>query len=149
MSLSTELRFFRGVVMAIAAAIAFVVGPTGAFGGVDGVAALLGRDPPVGVDPVLRNHLRAICGAFAGFGLLAVWSIGALDERRNAFRIVVAVGVAIGLARVTGWIVDGDPGALAKLFLATEVVLLPLLLLWHERLLRLGREQRPGPTRGA
>src|SRR5688572_11484978 len=102
-----------GVFRAIVAVIAFGVTPIGVaagYGGLEGMAALLGRDTTVVLDPGLRNHLRGICVVFAGFGALVLWSTFALDQRKGAFRIGVAAIVAAGLARLTGWSVDGDPG---------------------------------------
>lgn len=131
---STELRLFRAIV----AVIAFGVTPVGVvagYGGLEGMAALLGRDTTVVLDAGIRNHLRAICVVFAGFGALVLWSTFDLKQRRGAFRISMVAIVAAALARVTGWRVDGDPGALAKLFLSTEIGVFPLLFLWHFRLL--------------
>lgn len=142
MNWSTELRAFRLVIAALVAAIALLIGSIAGFGGLDAMAALVGARTPGDVDPALRNHLRAFSVVFAGFGLLIGWTALALEERKTGFRIAVAVIVAAGLARVTGWIVDGAPGALATLFLTMELVLFPLLLAWHARLLRLAREHR-------
>jgi len=46
---------------------------------------------------------------------------------------------------VTGWLVEGYPGIPALLFMTTELVVFPLLLVWHTRLLRLGRATRRSP----
>ena len=130
----TQLRLFQ----AILAAIAFGVTPLGVaagYGGLEGMAALLWRDTTVVLDPALRNHLRAICVVFAGFGALMLWSTFDLDQRKGAFRIGIAAIVAAGLARLTGWRIDGDPGSMAKLFAFIELVVFPLLFAWHFKLL--------------
>lgn len=149
MSPSNELRVFRAVVIAIILAIPITLGLLGGFGGLEGIAALLGTEAPGPVNPALRNHLRAICTTFAGFGLLAGWTLGALEERKTAFRLAVAVIVVAGLGRVTGWIVDGRPGLVASVFMAMELILFPLLLVWHTRLLRLAREPHHGAPRAS
>ncbi len=109
------------------------------------MAALFRREAPPSVDPSLRNHLRAICVVFAGFGWLLVWSTLAIQQRKGAFRIVVGVIILAGFARIAGWISDGPPGALAATFIAMELVLFPAIFLWHQRLLRLN-DVHPGNT---
>lgn len=141
MSPAFELRAFRGVVIAIAIAIALLVGGIAGFGGLEGMAILFGAPLPERFDLGLRNHLRAICVVFAGFGVLVVWSTFALEQRRAAFRIAVATIVLAGLARIIGWLVDGPGGLTAGTFVTMELVLFPLLLAWHTRLIRLARQR--------
>jgi uncharacterized protein DUF4345 len=140
MSPVSELRAFRAIAIVIVAVIPTVVGLVAGFGGLEAMAALFGREAPGSVDPSLRNHLRAICIVFPGFGWLYVWSTLAIKERKGAFRIVVGVIILAGFARIAGWISDGPPGALATTFLAMELVLFPALFLWHQRLLRVNAE---------
>jgi hypothetical protein len=140
MSPASELHVFRAIVIVIVAVIPTLVGLAAGFGGLEALAALFGREAPASVDPSLRNHLRAICIVFAGFGWLLVWSTLALQERKGAFRIVIGVVIVAGFARIAGWISDGPPGALATTLLAMELILFPALFLWHQRLLRLNAE---------
>jgi len=134
MSTAIQLRAFRAVVFALAG-FATLVGLSGAFGGLEAMATVFDAGAPGAVDASLRDHLRAICAGFIGYGWLTAWAAWALDRARTAFRIGVAVGVVAGLGRVTGWMVDGPPGALATLFAGIELVAFPLLLIWHTRLL--------------
>ncbi len=130
-----ELRVFQAIVLGIAL-VTLVAGPAGGFGGLEGLAAVFGAEGPIALDPGIRNHLRAICAVFLGFGILMAWSALALERGRTVFRIGVGVIVLAGLARVTGWIVDGYPGVPAVVFTALELVAFPLLFAWHARLLR-------------
>lgn len=130
-----ELRAFQAIVLVIAL-VTLVAGPAGGFGGLEGLSAVFGVEGPIALDAGIRNHLRAICVVFLGFGILMAWSALALERGRTVFRIGVAVIVLAGLARVTGWIVDGYPGVPAVVFTTLELVAFPLLFAWHARLLR-------------
>jgi len=82
---------------------------------------------------------------FGGFGILAASSLYALEERKTAFRMACGTIVVAGVARVTGWNVEGDPGVPAFMFLTIELVVFPLLLVRHTRWLRIGRTERAKP----
>jgi hypothetical protein len=129
-----ELRLFRGAISAIA--LVTLAGLAGGFGGVPGLAAVFGLEAPPAIDPALHNHLRAVVTVFAGFGAIMVWAAFELERGAPVFRIGVVAIVLAGLARATGWIVDGPPGAVPAALLVTELVAFPLLALWHARLLR-------------
>lgn len=142
MRISVELRLFQAVV-GLVLLIPLVAGPVGAFGGLEGLAALFGVDGPIGLAPSLRNHLRAICWMFFGYVPLVAWSLGAPVERAAVFRIVIVVAALAGLARQTGALVDGPPGAVAVALRMLEFFFMPALLLWHTRLVRRLRRPRP------
>jgi hypothetical protein len=135
MAARAELRAFQAVV-GVVLLLPLVAGAVGAFGGMEGMARLFGEDGALVAQPVLRNNFRAICVAFASWCPLVVWSLAALRERAAAFRIIVGSGFVAGLARLTGWWAEGDPGAVAAGILAIELAGMPLLLLWHARLAR-------------
>jgi hypothetical protein len=132
-----ELRLFQIVVGAVLV-IPLVAGPTGAFGGLDGMAALFGEDRTASLSPALRNHLRAITWMFTAIVPLVVWSLRRMEERAGAFRIIIAFAFVAGFARLAGRFVDGDPGSIATVFTALELGLMPLVVWWHARLIRLG-----------
>lgn len=144
MSMRSELRAFHGVV-GLVLLIPLFGGLTGAFGGLEGMAYLFQVDHELVVSPLLRNNFRAVCTAFASWVPLVIWSLAALPERAAVFRIVVGCGFVAGFARVTGWRIEGYPGAVAVGIMAIELAGMPLLLLWHARLVRLGRARHAGP----
>jgi hypothetical protein len=131
----SELNWLR-VVSGSVLVIPLVVGPVGAFGGLEGLAALFGEDRGIVVSPALRDHLRAICWMFFAIAPLVAWSLAAPVERAGTFRIVVGCAVLAGLARVVGAVVDGNPGVLAFVFAALELGMLPVILMWHWSLVR-------------
>jgi hypothetical protein len=136
MTMRSELRAFHAVV-GLVLLIPLFGGLAGAFGGLAGMARLFGADPELVVAPVLRNNFRAICGAFVSWVPLVLWSLASLRERAAVFRIVVACAFLAGFARLTGWIVEGAPGPIAAAIMTIELAGMPLLWLWHARLVRL------------
>ncbi|HEU4429061.1 MAG TPA: DUF4345 domain-containing protein [Myxococcota bacterium] len=135
-----ELGAFRAVVVALLL-IPAVAGLTGAFGGIEGMARLFGSDAPLVLSPVLRNNFRAICAAFFSWAPLVAWSLATWSRPAGALRIILACGFLAGCARLTGWLVEGHPGAVAVAILSIELGGMPLLLVWHGRLLRRARAE--------
>jgi hypothetical protein len=139
-----ELRAFYGVVGLILV-IPQVAGLVGAFGGLAGMARLFGVDDQIAISPVLRNNFRAVCCAFFSWVPLVVWSLAALPERAGAFRIIVGCAFLAGFARLTGWLVEGYPGVVPLGIMTIELGVMPILFLWHARLVRLARAPHATP----
>jgi len=131
---------FRAVVCVLLS-IPAIAGLAGAFGGIEGMARLFGSEQEAVLAPVLRNNFRAICAAFFSWAPLALWSLAAPARRAGALRIILGCAFLAGCARLTGWLVDGHPGAIALAILSIELGGMPLLLLWHARLLRRARAE--------
>jgi uncharacterized protein DUF4345 len=140
----TEVRAFNGVVVLVLL-IPLVGGLVGAFGGLEGMAYLFGTDPQVVISPLLRNNFRALCIMFFAWVPLAIWTLAALPERAGAFRIAMGCAFLAGFARLTGYLLDGFPGVVPVVFMAIELAGMPILLLWHARLVRQCHEQRVSP----
>jgi len=130
-----ELAAFRAVV-GVLLLIPAIAGLVGAFGGIDGMARLFGSDAELVLAPLLRNNFRAICAAFFSWAPLVVWSLAAPSRPAGALRIVLACGFLAGCARLTGWLVEGHPGPIGLAIMSLELIGMPLLLLWHARLVR-------------
>jgi hypothetical protein len=138
MTVATELRVFQIVVGSILV-IPLTAGSIGAWGGLEGLAALFGEERNAVLAPALRNHLRAICFMFVMIAPLVVWTMRSLEARAGGFRIVLGMAFVAGFVRLVGRFVDGDPGAIATLFCALELGAMPIILMWHTRLVRLSR----------
>lgn len=136
MSLRVEFRAFYGVV-GLLLFVPLVGGLVGAFGGLEGMARLFGVEDRMAISPLLRNNFRAVCCAFVSWVPPVVWSLVALPERAGAFRIVVGCGLLAGFARLTGWLVEGYPGVVPVGIMMIELGVMPVLVLWHARLVRL------------
>jgi hypothetical protein len=137
-----ELLAFYGLVGLILL-IPLVGGLVGAFGRLEEMAYLFGVDTQVLAAPLLRNNFRAICFMFFAYVPLVIWTLAAMLERAGAFRIIFACAFLAGFARLTGYVAEGYPGDVPVVFMTMELALMPLLLLWHARLVRLVRSSRP------
>jgi hypothetical protein len=145
MSMRVELRAFYGA-LGVLLLIPLVGGLVGAFGGLEGLAYLFGVDGQIVMATPLRNNLRAVCAAFVSWAPLLIWSLAALPERAGAFRIIAGIGFLAGCARLTGWLVEGYPGVVPVGIMTIELGVMPLLLLWHARLVRLSRARHAEPA---
>jgi hypothetical protein len=135
-----ELRSFYAVV-GLVLMIPLVVGLVGAFGGLERMAPLFGVDHQIVAPASLRSSLRAICFMFFAWVPLVTWALAALPERTGAFRITVGCAFLAGFARLTGYIVEGYPGVVPLGLLIIELAGMPILLLWHARMVRQLRER--------
>jgi hypothetical protein len=136
-----EFRAFYGAI-GLLAVIPLVAGPVTAFGGIDGLARLFSVEQEIVLSASLRNSARAVYFMFFGWVPLLIWSLAALPERAGAFRIAIGCAFLAGFARLTGYPGDGYPGPLQVVFMTMELAGMPLLLLWHARLVRLSRPAR-------
>lgn len=80
------------------------------------------------------SHVRYLSGLLLGIGL-GFWSTIPDPLRHGArFRLLTAIVVIGGLGRLLGVILQGRPGVPMLAALGMELVVTPLLCLWHSRL---------------
>jgi hypothetical protein len=140
MPIRAELGGFYGVV-GLLLFIPLLGGLVAAFGGLEGLASLFGVDGEIVMPASLRSDYRAIPIAFFSWVPLLIWSLAALPERTAVFRIIIGCGFLAGFARLTGYLVEGYPGVEAIVLMIIEFVGMPIMLLWHARLVRLIRQR--------
>ena len=98
---------------------------------IDGVRVLLPGYARANID--LDSHFRYLSGIFFGV-IVALYSCVADIERKGPrFRLLGALIVCGGLARLIGLLSNGVPGAGHLGGLGLELVVTPLLLLWQAR----------------
>lgn len=131
--MQTEWRAFQAAV-GLMLLIPLLLGTVGAFGGLEATARLFGENTQLVVPPLLKSNLRALCCCFLSWVPLLIWSLSALVERAGAFRIIAACAFLAGWARLTGWAVEGYPGAIPIVIMAIELVAIPIVSVWHARL---------------
>ena len=96
--------------------------------------SFLATDAPWSAD--LDSHMRFLSGVFLIVGL-AYWScLKDLRATSARFRLLGLATVIGGLARLYSVSQAGWPSAGHQIGLVTELVVVPLLLLWHYRLMR-------------
>lgn len=84
----------------------------------------------------LESHFRYLSGLLFGIGLAFLWAVARIDQRAAVFRVLGVIVIAGGLARLSGIIGHGLPGAAHRLALIMELLVVPALLLWLGRLER-------------
>ena len=97
----------------------------------------------------LDSNVRYLSGLLLAIGL-GFWStIPAIEARGARFRLLTAIVVAGGLARLGGVAARGWPGAPMLFGLAMELAITPGLCLWQGRVARTLRSRQPAPTIGS
>lgn len=133
-----ERRAFQ-LLISILAIICFVPGGVSAFGGLNGSAALAGENVIFGLDSALRgfadNQYRFGYGVFFAQGLALLFFLKNIEQHRNIFRFVVLALFIGGLARVSNIIEFGLIAPQVVPPTVIEVAVLPLLALWHNRII--------------
>jgi hypothetical protein len=128
-----ELRLLQAAV-ALAGCVPVLAGGAGALLG----AGMLGADGPAALD----SHSRYLSGLLLGIGL-GFWStIPALPLQGARFRLLTAIVVLGGLARLAGLGLAGWPGWAMGMALAMELVVTPLLCLWQGRVAHIAAAPR-------
>jgi uncharacterized protein DUF4345 len=114
----------------IAVAIAGLV-PVGA--GLDGV--LRGADLlHVAAAMPEDSHVRYLSGLLLGIGLAFWLSIPRIESHGARFRLLAAIVVLGGCARLLALGDGGTPGPVMFFALAMELIVTPLLFLWQRRI---------------
>ena len=114
------------VAIAIAGCVPVAAGLAGAL---EGTAMVGLQAPPLPLD----SHYRYLSGLLLGIGL-AFWTMIPRIERHGAaVRMLTAIVVVGGLARLFGALADGFPSGPMRWALAMELVVTPLLCLWQAR----------------
>jgi len=118
-----------------AVAIACVVPlAAGGMGIIRGVAMLKGA--PVPPPPDLDSHFRYLSGMFLALGIAFATCIPAIETKGPRFRLLGAMVVAGGLARLVSLRAVGVPAAAHRFGLVMELGVVPLLMLWQARVAR-------------
>lgn len=109
-----------------------------------GLAAITRDGPPhLGLD----SHFRYLSGIFLG-ALIAMYSCIPDVERKGArLRLIGGLIICGGLARLIGVLAMGLPGWGHRYGLVMELIVAPLILLWHARVARrMGVGDMPRPV---
>ena len=119
-----EKRLLQAVV-AIACLLPLVVGGQGIVHG----PAPFGHLAVVPID--LDSHFRYISGIFFATGIGFLSCIAAIERKGARFRLIGALIVVGGLARLVSLLAMGVPSSGHVLGLVMETVVVPCLMLWQ------------------
>jgi hypothetical protein len=113
------------IVVAIACFVPLSVGGESILNG----PSFLGHPPIIPTD--LDSHFRYISGIFFALGLGFVSCVPAIETKGPRFRLLGAMVVCGGLARVVSLLAVGPPSKGHAFGLAMELGVVPLLMLWQ------------------
>ncbi len=80
------------------------------------------------------SHFRYLSGLLLAVGLLFWGTIPRIERRGPTVRLLTAIVVAGGLARLGGILMVGVPSPLMLFGLGMELVVTPLICLWQSRI---------------
>lgn len=123
-----ERALLKGVV-AVACLVPIL---TGLDGVVRGAAMMRLATVPADLD----SHYRYLSGIFLVLGLAFASTIPAIERQGPRFRLLGAMVVMGGLARLLSWAMVGEPSLPHRLGLVMELGVVPLLMLWQARIAR-------------
>lgn len=106
-----------------------------------GAGVLIPGDAPADRD--LESHFRYLSGIFLGLLFILYSCVPHIERRGPRFRLLGALIICGGLARLTGMLLAGVPGTGHLYGVAMELGVTPLLLVWQASLARRWEE----PTR--
>lgn len=94
----------------------------------------LGANIPISVinDPVLDSQNRFLGVSFAIFGVLFFLCATDLQKYKTVFYCLIALFFAGGIARLVSLAVVGLPSIQILILTALELLVPPLLLIWHK-----------------
>lgn len=122
-----ERRLFQFVVL-IASIVPILAGAAGAWLGPSMIVH------GTTINPDLDSHFRYLSGLLLGIGIAFVTIVLDIDRRAREFWTLGLIVVAGGLSRALGFIIGGFPEPPHQLALMMELVVVPVLLLWLQRL---------------
>ncbi|WP_425228085.1 DUF4345 domain-containing protein [Sphingomonas sp.] len=117
------------VVVAIACLVPLVTGGESILRG----AAWMAHGP---VSRDLDSHFRYVSGIFFALGVAFTTCVPAIERKGARFRLLGAMVVTGGLARLLSLVEVGPPGQGHLFGLAMELGVVPLLMVWQSSLAR-------------
>lgn len=101
---------------------------------------MLGVTGVPGIDPAFRtnldSHVRYLSGLLFGIGLALLCCVPNIELKSLPFRVLGAMVVSGGLARLAAAIAIGPPGPAHLFALVMELGVVPTLLIWQWRFVR-------------
>lgn len=134
-----ERKVFQFFVL-ILAVICFIPGGVSTFGGMNG-SSLFGGGPLIfAEDSVLRgfadNQYRFGFGVFLAQGIALLYFLSHIEKHAVIFRFVVLALFVGGLGRLSNIVEFGVVDQQVVGPTVIELVIVPLLLLWHQRIIK-------------
>ncbi len=91
--------------------------------------------------PDLDSHFRYLSGLLFGIGLCFAVCVVNLERCAGLFRALAFIVILGGLARLLGAALNGLPTAPHRFAFVMELVVVPLLVVWLNRIERSGQRE--------
>lgn len=127
LSIHSERRLFQIAVLA-GSVVPITAGAAGAFHGPEMIRALTAGSAD------LDSHFRYLSGLLLGIGVAFVFCVVHIERRSAMFRTLGFIVVIGGLARLLGAAIHGMPSGAHRLAMVMELLVVPVLLIWLQRL---------------
>ncbi|MDB5589691.1 DUF4345 family protein [Enterovirga sp.] len=95
------------------------------------------------------SHYRYLSGLLLGIGLLFWSCVPAIESKGGRIGLLTLIVVAGGLGRLAGLLLTGLPALSMLGALAMELIVTPIVCLWHYRVARLYRDPPAAPVGAA
>lgn len=136
MTIDAERRALQAAIV-VFGFVPVLAGGAGAFGALD--AAGIGGDASAASRISAQSHLRYLSGLLLGIGLAFWAAVPRIEAHGRRVRLLAAIVVLGGLARLSGLALDGVPAAPMLFALVMELVVTPTIATWQGRVARLCR----------
>jgi Domain of unknown function (DUF4345) len=94
-------------------------------------------------DPSLNSQLRFFAAIWLGFGVMLWYSTSDLTRHAVWFRLMCLALILSGIGRLISLVQFGVPAVPFVVAIIVEVVVIPLVLLWHWREVRANQPMEP------
>jgi hypothetical protein len=136
MSAKGEVRLFQLVVV-VGSVVPIAAGLAGVLHG----PAMIRAFTTTNAD--LDSHFSYLSGLLLGIGVAFLFCIASIRDRAQSFRMLGLIVVTGGIARLIAASRLGWPSGAHLFAYFMELVVVPGLLLWHRRIVRLAGSERP------
>jgi hypothetical protein len=127
------LRNSREAVVATIAVLGAVPVASGTLGMIAGPEGAPGGGPTT---PSVDSEYRFVNLFWAAAGVILWWSLRKPDERAHVTRLLLGLAAAGGLPRLLSIARKGLPHPVFRAALVLELVIVPIVLVWHARAYR-------------
>ena len=118
------------IILGVLGLVPIFIGLSGIYTGLDSLV------PGAEITSVADGQYRYLSAIYFGFGCILIWIQFRLEQEEQLFRILMAIVFIAGLGRVAAMVAQGMPGFSVILATAFELVVPPILIFWHYKVVQ-------------